>query len=237
MTNQHERLSQVVGDEIKPAPTVEIEDLERAGRPVQPADVASRGSIPDGEHVIVNPISGERIVIRKSGTETGGRVLAFDLFLPPGAHVPARHVHPVQEECFTVVAGQMRFRLGRFGRRTILANAGDMVCIPPGTAHWFGNAGVGLAQARVEARPALCMEEMLEAAAAMRPARYVPGARMPRLSDLALFLSAFQRELAVPDVPARLVRIVLAPLAWLGRRRSRAATPRHGRATTTGVAR
>ncbi|MBO0706281.1 MAG: hypothetical protein J2P39_13235, partial [Candidatus Dormibacteraeota bacterium] len=53
--------------------------------------------------VIENPVSGERIVIRRSGAETGGALLAFDLFLPPGAHVPAGHVHPEQEERFTVL--------------------------------------------------------------------------------------------------------------------------------------
>ncbi len=52
-----------------------------------------------------------------------------------------------------MVAGQMRFRLGRFGRRTILARPGDTVRVPAGTAHWFGNAGAGVAHARVEARP------------------------------------------------------------------------------------
>ena len=72
--------------------------------------------------VIDNPISGERIVIRETGAQTNGQLLSFDLFLPPGSHVPARHVHPAQEEQFIIIAGQMRFRLGR---RTILANPGD----------------------------------------------------------------------------------------------------------------
>lgn len=179
---------------------------------------------PAAGRVIDNPISGEHIVIRESGAETGGQLLSFDLFLPPLAHVPARHVHPVQEERFTVVEGRMRFRLGRFGRRSVLAYPGDTVVVPAGTAHWFGNAGAGIAHARVEARPALRMEEMFETAAAMPLARYVPGARMPRLSDLALFLGEFERELAVPDLPASLVRAFMAPLAWLGRRR-RAARP------------
>ena len=58
-----------------------------------------------------NPISGERIVIRESGVQNDGRLLAFDLFLPPGGHVPARHLHPLQEERFTVVAGLMGFCL------------------------------------------------------------------------------------------------------------------------------
>lgn len=224
MAEQHERLSPAEDNAVRPATSGGTE-AQRAGRSVEPTAVASGGWGPASGHVIDNPISGEHIVIRASGAQTGGRLLSFDLFLPPGAHVPARHVHPVQEECFTVVAGRMRFRLGRFGHHTILAHPGDTVRVPPGTAHWFGNAGTGVAHARVEARPALRMEEMFETAAAMRVVRCVPGTQLPRLSELALLLIEFRRELAVPDVPAFLVRALLAPLAWLGRRRGRAATP------------
>jgi mannose-6-phosphate isomerase-like protein (cupin superfamily) len=42
----------------------------------------------------------------------------------------------------------MCFRLGRFGRRTILAHPGDTVLVAAGTAHWFGNVGAGVARAR-----------------------------------------------------------------------------------------
>jgi quercetin dioxygenase-like cupin family protein len=166
--------------------------------------------------VIDNPVSGERIVIRESGAQTGGQLLSFDLFLPPGAHVPARHVHPVQEERFTVMAGRMRFRLGR---GTLLAGPGETIRVPPGTAHWFGNAGEEVAHARVEVRPALRMQEFFESTEAMGRAGHFLGTRLPRLSDLALVLLEFQREVAVPDVPAFLVTILMAPFAWLGRRR------------------
>jgi quercetin dioxygenase-like cupin family protein len=172
--------------------------------------------------VIENPISGERIIIRQSGEETGGQLLAFDLFLPPGGHVPSGHVHPTQEEQFTVVAGQMRFRLGR---RTILAHSGATIRIPAGTAHWFGNTGPEVAQARVEVRPALRMEELFEATEAMSQRGRFFGTRLPRPADLARLLLEFQREIAVPNVPAFLVKSVLVPLAWLGRRRARAISP------------
>src|SRR4051794_39914084 len=59
-------------------------------------------------HVISNPISGEQIVILISGAETAGQLLVFDLFLPPGKHVPSWHTHPIQEERFTVLAGKMQ---------------------------------------------------------------------------------------------------------------------------------
>ena len=165
--------------------------------------------------VIENPVSGERIVIRRSGAETGGALLAFDLFLPPGAHVPARHVHPEQEERFTVLEGRMRFRLGRRG---IAAAAGDTVAVPRGIAHWFGNDGPDVAHALVEVRPALRMQEVFETSEAMGAAGHLPGTRLPHPLQLAAFLLEFQRELAVPGVPRGLLRAVLAPLARLGRR-------------------
>jgi quercetin dioxygenase-like cupin family protein len=169
-----------------------------------------------GQRVIVNPASGERIVIRSSGDETGGRLLVFDLFLPPGSHVPARHVHPVQSEQFVVVQGRMRFSVGR---GTILAGPGDAVLVPPGVPHWFGNAGQRLAHARVEVRPALRMEELLEASEAMGEPRRFLGMPVPRLSALASFMLDFRQEIAAPNVPACVVHAALTPLAMLHRRR------------------
>jgi quercetin dioxygenase-like cupin family protein len=166
--------------------------------------------------VIVNPASGERIVVRTSGAETGGRLLVFDLFLPPAAQVPARHAHPEQQEYFTVMAGRMRFVVGR---QTRLVSMGDTVEVQPGRPHWFGNVGPGTAQIRVEVRPALRMEEMLVASAALATRGRFFGTRLPRLTDLAALLLEFQRELAVPNVPPLVVRAIMTPLAWLARGR------------------
>lgn len=121
-----------------------------------------------------------------------------------------------------MVAGQMRFRLGR---RAFVARPGETITIPVGAAHWFGNAGEGTAQARVEVRPALRMQELFEtteslghAAAGSGAARV--GAWLARLSGLAQVALDYQREVAVPHIPASVVRVTLAPLAWLGRRRA-----------------
>jgi hypothetical protein len=65
------------------------------------------------------------------------------------------------------------------------------------------------------------MEELLVATEAMGRRGHLPGTRLPRLADLALVLIEFQRELAIPSVPAGLARAVLRPLAWFGRRRTR----------------
>ena len=63
-----------------------------------------------------------------------------------------------------------------------------------------------ISHAYVEVRPALRLEEAFEHAAVMGRTRRYPGTRLPRLADLALYMLEFRRELAVPDVPALLVK-------------------------------
>jgi quercetin dioxygenase-like cupin family protein len=161
------------------------------------------------QRVIDNPHSGERIVICASSADTDGQLLAFDLFLEPGAHVPARHSHPRQEECFTVVSGRVRFRLGR---QSIDGSPGTRVSVPAGTAHWFRNPGPGVAHVRVEVRPALRMEELLATSVQRSTAR---KQWWSKIIGMALMPFDFQPELGVPYVPTRLLTAALTPLAWL----------------------
>lgn len=228
MANDESVADMVNGANRANVPRVPLQDGEahplNTGRVDTQTHASDRSDLPLEGRVIVNPISGERIVIRVSGEQTAGKLLIFDLYLPPGAHVPARHVHPSQEERFTVVSGQLRFRLGRLGRRAILAGPGTTMCIPAGTAHWFGNPGTHRSHARVEVRPALRMQELFETTEAIGRERSDRASRRPRLTDLARVVLEFQREVAVPHVPGFLVRALLAPLAWLGRWRVSRAT-------------
>jgi quercetin dioxygenase-like cupin family protein len=153
--------------------------------------------------VIENPATGELIVIRQTGLETGGRLLAFELRLAPGGRVPASHLHPEQEERFTVVEGRLRFRVGR---KSLVVGPGETVTVQPGTPHRFVNAGPGHARVLVEVRPALRMEELLETAAALGAA--------PRPLHLALFLRDFGREVRAPLLPG-LVNAAARALGWL----------------------
>jgi quercetin dioxygenase-like cupin family protein len=161
------------------------------------------------QRVIDNPRSGERIVISQSAAETQGELLAFDVYLQPGAHVPASHSHPRQEERFTVLAGCVRFRLGR---STLRVEPGPSLSVPPGTARWFGNCGPGVARVHVEVRPALRMQELL-AESALRSTPSRPW--WSRIINVALIPLEFQQELGVPHVPAPLLTALLTPLAWL----------------------
>ena len=113
----------------------------------------------------------------------------------------------------------MRFQIGRRGT---LLGPGQTLVVKPGMAHWFGNVGPDPAVAHVEIRPALRMEELLERSGAIGAGGASPGKLVPRLPDLALVLLEFERELAVPNIPAAVLRLLLLPFAWLARRRDSA---------------
>jgi mannose-6-phosphate isomerase-like protein (cupin superfamily) len=170
--------------------------------------------------IIENPVSGERITFRETAADTGGELLSFDLELSPDGHVPGKHVHPEQEERFEVVSGTMRFRMGR---KTVVAEAGDVVTVPAGVAHKFANGGDKTAIVRVEVRPALRMENLLETAVALAEEGRTTSKGMPKPLDLALFVGEFEREVVGAFPPAWVQRATLAPLAWLARKRGYAA--------------
>ena len=167
--------------------------------------------------VIDNPISGERIVIRTSGVRRPmAGLLCFDVFLPPGGHVPPGTSIPNRSGAFHGPDGSTRVpHRPHDGGGRVQARP-----LPSRPASRIGSATGGsvVARAGVEVEPALRTEELLAATEELSRAGRLFGTRLPRLCDLAVVLLEFQRELAVPRIPARLVRLVLTPFAWLGRR-------------------
>lgn len=166
--------------------------------------------------IIDNPVSGERITFERTSADTGGELLAFTLELTPDGHVPGMHVHPIQQERFEVLSGRMRFRKGI---HTVVAEAGDVVVVEPGTAHRFENAGDEPAVARVEVRPAMKMEHLFETAVGLAEDGRTTSKGMPKPLDLALFTREFRAEVRAPFPPAWVQRAALAPVAWMARRR------------------
>lgn len=165
--------------------------------------------------VIENPASGERINVRVSAAESGGELLAWELRLAAGGRVPSGHIHPGQEERFTVVQGRLRFRIGQ---RTRVVGPGETVTVPPGTRHHFANAGSTEAFVLVETRPALRMHELLQVAAELARDRHGRPRRLPRPVDLFLFMDEFRSEVQAPFLPSILVRLVVRVVARLAAR-------------------
>jgi mannose-6-phosphate isomerase-like protein (cupin superfamily) len=168
--------------------------------------------------VLENPVTGERIVFRKTSADTDGAYAEIDLVLAPDGAVPGTHVHPKQVETFEVISGQMKFRMGM---KMVKAGPGETVVVPAGAVHNFANAGSDTAHVRVTMTPALKMEELFETTVGLAMDGRVNRHGMPKPLDLALFVERFEDEARAPFPPAAVVRVLLAPLRFLARRRGR----------------
>jgi quercetin dioxygenase-like cupin family protein len=79
---------------------------------------------------IENPVTGERVAFLQTAAETAGELLAIDVFMRPAGRIAAAHVHPRQEERFTVRAGTIQMTIAGHTRT---ATTGEHVVIAPTT--------------------------------------------------------------------------------------------------------
>jgi mannose-6-phosphate isomerase-like protein (cupin superfamily) len=87
---------------------------------------------------IENPVTGQRIVFRRTSEETGGVVSEFDGIFRKGGFAGPEHVHPIQDERFEVIAGQAGFMVG--GEQKTLGPKG-IIDVPRGVRHTVWNQG------------------------------------------------------------------------------------------------
>jgi quercetin dioxygenase-like cupin family protein len=163
---------------------------------------------------IENPVTGERIVFRKTSRETGGQAVVVECFVQPGGAVAAAHVHPAQEERFEVLHGTLGFRLGR---EELTAGPGERLTVPAGTPHKFWNAGDEEAHFVCEVGPALQFESLVETMFALAADGKTNRKGMPNPLRLAVIARAHFDTVRLPFPPAWTQRVGLALAAPLGR--------------------
>jgi len=171
-------------------------------------------STPRAGDVIENPVTGERVLFRKTAAETGGELVEIECSVRPGGGVAAAHVHPYQSERFEVLEGTLEFRQGR---RRITATAGDVVTVTAGTTHRFRNVGEGEARFSCEVRPALGFERFLQTMFALAADGKTSRKGMPSPLRLAVIAHAHFDDLRLPYVPAYAQKAALAMGAGIGR--------------------
>ena len=110
-----------------------------------------------------NPATGEWITYTAVAEDSDGQLVRFDWRIVPGG-VIREHIHPRQDEQFTILAGQGHFTLN--GEKHV-AGAGQTIVVPAGVPHSVANPGPAQIDAIVEYRPALQAKECHEAAAGL----------------------------------------------------------------------
>ena len=172
--------------------------------------------------IVEDPVLRQRFRFRRTTDDDGGEVLHIETWVDPGGGVTP-HLHPAMEERFTVFSGRAHFLAGRKWRE---AGPGETVVVPAGARHAYRNRGDEVVHMECEARPPSSLQEFLEDAAALSRAGKITRHGLPKgpgaLIQAAVMVEAY-RDMAVllfPPLPPPFVqRLVMAPLARLGRRR------------------
>jgi mannose-6-phosphate isomerase-like protein (cupin superfamily) len=163
---------------------------------------------------IQNPVTGERLVFRKTSADTGGQAVVIETFVQPNGFVAATHVHPSQEERFEILRGAVGFKIGR---KKLVAGPGQRLTVPAGTPHKFWNAGDDEAHFVCEVRPALQFESLLETMFALAADGKTNRKGMPNPLRLAVIANAHFDTVQLPFPPALVQKLGLALGAALGR--------------------
>ncbi len=165
--------------------------------------------------VFENPVTGERAVIRLGSEDSGEDRAVVDLYVRPGGAVSGEHVHPVTEESFTVVRGQVGFRIDG---REFVAELNQPQHVPPGVVHDWWNAGDEEAQVTVEFNHgAARFEEMIGNLFGLARDGQTNAKGMPTLLQGALFSREFRDVIVFTKPPLVVQRLLFPVLAFIGR--------------------
>jgi quercetin dioxygenase-like cupin family protein len=162
---------------------------------------------------IENPVTGERLVFKKTSAETNGDYVLFECFVKPSGFVAAAHVHPFQEERFQVLEGTVMFRIDG---QEVPAQPGDAILVAAGRKHQFWNAGDEAVRFACEVRPALQFEQLIETMFSLAQAGKTNRKGMPNPLQLAVIAQAHFDTVRLPFPPVWVQRLGLALGAPLG---------------------
>jgi mannose-6-phosphate isomerase-like protein (cupin superfamily) len=161
-----------------------------------------------------NPATGEWIQYTAAREDSNGQLVRFNWRSVPGG-VITEHIHPRQQEQFTIVAGEARFTIN--GQEHV-ARAGETVVIPAGVPHTVGNPGPADIDGVVERRPALRAKEFHEALAGLvADGKTTPAGAPKNPLQLGATFWHFRNESRVTSTPIWVQNLILPPLWALAR--------------------
>ena len=152
-----------------------------------------------------------------------GDAMIVTIRVAPGGDVPP-HLHPSQEERWTVVEGDVRFKVG--GRTIKHATPGEELVVAPTVRHSFKNVGRTDATLVAEVRPALEIEGFLRDSAALaREGAYDRRGLIKSPSaavKVAALIERYEHVAVILWPPRFLQRYMLAPMLRRARARGKA---------------
>jgi quercetin dioxygenase-like cupin family protein len=165
--------------------------------------------------IIEHPVTGEKLIFRKTAQETAGELLQGELIIKPHGFVAAAHIHPLQEERFEVISGTIRLRMNGIEKDL---HQGEIMVVPAATPHLWWNASDLEARVLIDLRPALRSEEFFETFFGLAQAGKVDKKTgLPNPLVLALIMREFKQEVCLAQPPVPVQNVLFTVLGSIGR--------------------
>lgn len=173
------------------------------------------GVDPTDPAYVANPVTGERFRFHARPNDPATDPLELDLWAAPDTTPLAEHVHPRQDETFTVEAGTLE--LSRDGVPATFA-AGDTVTVPAGEPHTWCNPGATELRLTVRFQPGLQTESFLRDLAALGRQGELRPDGTPSVLHVAALYDAYGYDLLhLARPPLAIQRWVFGALAPVAR--------------------
>src|SRR5262249_40937532 len=110
--------------------------------------------------IISNKITGETLQWAATAKDTGGKYLELSMAVLPKGLAAANHVHPNQDELFTIRKGTLKIQINNEVR---LVFPGQSITVPKGTPHqWWNPSETENLSMDIRFTPALATEDFFE---------------------------------------------------------------------------
>lgn len=164
--------------------------------------------------IISNPVTGQSIRFLHTAKDTGGKWLEMESTYMAGSLEPPAHYHPLQEEYFTVISGELTLRVEG---QLMNLKAGDELHIPARTIHAMWNASGEKTVVNWKVIPALNTEYLLETGMGLAAEGKTDSKGMPRFLQVVLMADRFNTEFRLSRPPFVLQKLVFTMLKPIGR--------------------
>jgi mannose-6-phosphate isomerase-like protein (cupin superfamily) len=188
--------------------------IEIVGTTDAPASAAGEPVEAGRFRPISNPATNEWIQFTDVAEDNGEDMVRFNWRSMPGGGI-TEHVHPHQEERFTITAGEAHFTVNGEAR---VVGPGQTIVVPVGVRHSESNPGSVEIEGVVELRPALQSKQMHEAFAGLGTEGKTTSRGAPKNPlQLGATLWHFRHESRPTSPPLWVQNLVLPPLSMLAK--------------------
>ena len=122
------------------------------------------------------------------------------------------HTHWLQDECLTVVKGQIGYQVK--GQPVQYANEGESVLFERGVPHRFWNAGQEVLHCKGWIKPANTIVFYLSSVYA---AQKKSGTEQPEQFDGAYLIKRYASEYDLPEIPSFVKKVVIPATYYVGK--------------------